>query len=593
MATCSRLIFSILLLISAVDLRGQADRLRMAQTYESGGDLRNAARIYLELYDADASNTAAFQGIVRALSGLKQPESLLPIVVKEAKRAPSTRTDLLAAQLSAQLGKREDAVAWWNSAIDREGKTESIYATVAKAQSDARMFTEAIRSYETARSRSDDPYAYARELSMLWAATSEIEKAAREALNEHRAMPDVTSTEARLGALMALDTTNARVGPVLLNASDLPQRDRLVAWYYRTIGDWSAAYRITRKIDEEERQRGNEILRFADAARREGAFEIAIEAYEDLVQNGQKQVALVASFGVIRTLDQRISSQVRIDTAQARAIIGQYREVIRANPEHPLTADAMLRAATLCDEILHDRDQARDLLTGLTNRWNGTTAAARGSLLLADLYLAAGRADAADDILTSLVTNQRLADADVRDLALLRRADLRLFAGDQATARSGYLEITKRPESIAANDAIDRLALLTLAIDDSTAVATYFKGTYAQIRRDPAAAITFYQQAAREATDPEVKDRCLLQEAHCRFDLGETQHVIETLEPVLSRIPDAIFGDRALYLIADCFERIGKTQEAIDSLTAILVQYPRSILAPSSRDRIRRLRGDA
>ncbi len=593
MPHCLRLLLPLMLLTSFVDLRGQADRLRMAQTYESGGDLRNAARIYLELYDADGANASAFQGIVRTLTGLKQPESLLPIVVKEAKRAPSTRTDLLAAQLSAQLGKREDAMVWWGSAIEREGKTESIYATIAKAQFDARMLAEAIVSYTTARTISEEPFAYARELSVLFAATNDLENATKEALNEHRATPDVTSTEARLGALMALDTTNSRVRAVLRNAGDLPQRDRLMSWYYRTTGDWAAAYKITRKIDEEERMRGNEILRFADAARREGAYETAIEAYDDLVKNGQKQVALVASFGMVRTLDQRISSQVRIDTAQARTIIGQYREVIRANPEHPLTADAMLRAATLCDEILHDRDQARDLLTGLTNRWNGTTAAARGSLLLADLYLAVGRADAADDILMTLVTNERLPDPDVRDLALLRRADLRLFNGDQATARTGYLEITKRPESIAANDAIDRLALLTLAIDDSAAVAEYFKGTYAQIRRDPSSAIKFYEQAAKMATDAEVKDRCLLQEAQSRFDLGETERVVQTLEPVIARIPEAIFGDRALLLIANCFERLGRTQDAIDSLTALLVQYPRSILAPASRERIRRLRGDA
>lgn len=90
--------------------KGQSDRLRMAQTYENGGDLRNAARIYLELYDADPTREAAFQGIVRTLTGLKQPESLLPIVVKEAERDPSTRKLLLAAQLSAQLGDRKSVV---------------------------------------------------------------------------------------------------------------------------------------------------------------------------------------------------------------------------------------------------------------------------------------------------------------------------------------------------------------------------------------------------------------------------------------------------------------------------------------------------
>lgn len=573
--------------------KGQTDRLRMAQTYENGGDLRNAARIYLELYDADPTREAAFQGIVRTLTGLKQPESLLPIVAKEAERDPSSRKLLLAAQLSAQLGKRQEAMTWWKRAVDSEADSESINALVARSQMDARMFGESAASYAKARERSDDPLSYARELSVCWGALGDIEKATIEALNEHRSTPDVSMTEARLAALMTLDSTQQQVGKVLLNADGLPQRDRLVAWYYRSIGDWASAYRITRKVDEDERQRGNEILRFADAARREGAYDIALEAYDDLVKTGQKQIALVASFGLVRTLDQRVSSQARIDTAEAASIIKRYRDVITSNPDHPLTADAMYRAAVLCDDILHDHDQARQLLTGLTNRWNGTSAAARGALLLADLYVAAGRTDAADDILQTLITNERQPEQDVRDLALLRRADLRLFSGDQKSAQTAYLEIIKHPESIAANDALDRLALLTLAIDDSVAVSKYFEGTNAQIRRDRRAAVTAFHAAAQAATDPEVKDRCLLQAAQSLFELGETEQAQRTLETVVERVPDALFGDRALLLLADCYERLGRKTDAIETLTTLLVQYPRSILAPTSRDRIRRLRGDA
>ena len=406
-------------------------------------------------------------------------------------------------------------------------------------------------------------------------------------------MQDQTSTTGRLSALMSMDSTGKRVGSVLLSASDVPGLLRLQAWYYRTVGDWPTALRITRQIDEDENQRGNEILRFADAARRDGAYDIALDAYNVVLKTGSKQVALVASFGVVRTLDQRISSQVRIDTAEAISIIARYREIIKANPDHPLTADAMYRAAVLCDDILHDVDQARDLLTGLTNRWKGTTASANGALLLADLYVAAGRTDAADDILTELVSSDRNIDADVRDLALLRRSDLKLFQGDQATAKGGYLEIIKRPASLAANDALERLTLLTLAIDDSAAVASFFVGTNALIRRDISAAAEAFRQASLLATDPEVKDRCIFNESKAYYQMGQTERARTSIEAVIARIPDSIFGDRALVLLADCHERLGNTTEAIASLTTLLVQYPRSILAPTSRERIRRLRGDA
>jgi tetratricopeptide (TPR) repeat protein len=588
------LLFSAILLhVLVTDGKGQVDRLRMAQTYEAGGDLRSAARIYLEIHEADPTRDAAFQGVVRTLIGLRQFESLLPMVIKQDERKPSTATAMLAAQLSAQLSKRAEAVSWWDKAVEREAGSESIHAAVAKAQADARMYTESVASYLRARKGSVDPYSYARELSTLYASLGEIEKATEETLNEHRLTQDQTSTTGRLSALMSMDSTGKRVGAVLLSASDVPGSLRLKAWYYRTLGDWPTALKITKQIDDEENQRGNEILRFADAARREGAYDIALDAYNIVLKSGSKQVALVASFGVVRTLDQRISSQVRIDTSEALSIISRYREIIKANPDHPLTADALYRAAVLCDDILHDVDQARDFLTALTNRWKGTAAAANGALLLADLYVAAGRTDAADDILTELVSSDRNVEADVRDLALLRRSDLKLFQGDQATAKSGYLEIIKRPASLAANDALERLTLLTLAIDDSAAVASFFVGSNALIRRDIAGAAEAFRQASLLATDPEVKDRCIFNEAKAYYQLGLTDRARTTLEAVIARVPDSIFGDRALVLLADCYERQGQTSEAIAALTTLLVQYPRSILAPSSRERIRRLRGDA
>ncbi|RPI67303.1 MAG: hypothetical protein EHM43_08840 [Ignavibacteriae bacterium] len=588
------LLFSAILLhVLVIDGKGQADRLRMAQTYEAGGDLRSAARIYLEIHEADPTRDAAFQGVVRTLIGLRQFESLLPMVIKQDERKPSTSTAMLAAQLQAQLSKRAEAVSWWDKAVEREAGSESIHAAVAKAQADARFHSESVASYLRARKGSVDPYSYARELSTLYASLGEIEKATEETLNEHRLTQDQTSTTGRLSALMSMDTTGKRVGAVLLSASDVPGSLRLKAWYYRTLGDWPTALKITRQIDDEENQRGNEILRFADAARREGAYDIALDAYNIVLKSGSRQVALVASFGVVRTLDQRISSQVRIDTSEALSIISRYREIIKANPDHPLTADALYRAAVLCDDILHDVDQSRDFLTALTNRWKGTAAAANGALLLADLYVAAGRTDAADDILTELVSSDRNVEADVRDLALLRRSDLKLFQGDQSTAKSGYLEIIKRPASLAANDALERLTLLTLAIDDSAAVASFFVGSNALIRRDIAGAAEAFRQASLLATDPEVKDRCIFNEAKAYYQMGLTDRARTTLETVIARVPDSIFGDRALVLLADCYERQGQASEAIAALTTLLVQYPRSILAPSSRERIRRLRGDA
>ena len=63
----------------------ERDRLRMAQTHERTGDLRNAARLYQELFASTPSSDPYFQGVVRTLGGLQQFEALMPLVESRAR----------------------------------------------------------------------------------------------------------------------------------------------------------------------------------------------------------------------------------------------------------------------------------------------------------------------------------------------------------------------------------------------------------------------------------------------------------------------------------------------------------------------------
>jgi tetratricopeptide (TPR) repeat protein len=580
-------LFSILLLATAGLQAQSADRERMARAFEQGGDLRGAARLYLELLKESPSSKPYFDGVVRTLTGLGQYESLLPIVDSRLQLAPSVDLALLAAGTAAKAGKPADK--YWALAREIGGASAATLATIGQAQAAVLLNDLALASFLEARTLSADPLAFAEPLRRLYSARGRYSEATAEVLKMYQSDGDLEAAQGRLSALMATPEGAEAVGKGLssLDGSN-PEGLRLYIWHAKHTGQWQEALRLVRKLDEMENEDGQLILMFADAALRQEAYPTALEAYGSLV-DGPRKVALSAAYGFANTLDRQLASRSAISASEAREIVAKYREIVRQHADHPLAADALLRIGILSLEQLNDVDAARDALSYLTNRWKGTDAAADGALLLADIFYAADRRELAMEQLASV---EKLASPK-SELARMRRADYLLFDGKRSEARDLYITLSARTSSDAANDAIDRLGLLVLAADDSTTVDLYIQGLALQARRRTAEAAAIFVQAGNNARDEEIADRSRLEAARLFIQLSDTASASSQLEPIVARIPESTVGDRALVLIASILIQKGDRQGAIAALTTLLVQYPRSILAPTSRERIRRLRGDA
>ena len=120
-------------------------------------------------------------------------------------------------------------------------------------------------------------------------------EAAAEILRELQSTGNISWTEGRLSALMTSDSASAVVKDALWSSS-AERIDLMKLWYMEHVGNWEGALEFVKKIDEEENRRGNEILRFATKARREGAYPAALRPYEYLMQ-GPQTSALAAAYG--------------------------------------------------------------------------------------------------------------------------------------------------------------------------------------------------------------------------------------------------------------------------------------------------------
>lgn len=587
------LIFTFLLSVVTSSSAQDMQRLNMARAYEQGGNLNGAARIYIELYDGGNKSDDVFAGVVRTMTGLKNYSGLLPLVTDRYESQPSSSLALVAASLEAQLGRLPEADGWWDTAVEISKDDSRVLAEVGRTQSLLMLTERAISSYQRARSATGMKHSFALQLSKLYSTSGQTKLAAEEILNHQAAANSQQETLGKLSALMTSDTATAIVGEVLVESpSDIPDRARILVWYYQQIGDWQRSFVETRAIDAQENMQGNELLRFAAIARRAGEFDVALLAYADLI-DGLPQVALAAAYGYTRTLEQRLLGQDKIDDAQARDIIARYTQIIDQHSDHPLSASAMVRCAELYDYVLNDEDRARDYLTRVTNTWRGTQEASKGALHLAELYVAAGQINEAVEILDRIAQLDGKVDQEIQDLARLKLADLMLFRGDIPGAKRKYLEISSRMLSVATNDALDRLGVIMMATEDSIGVNRLIESMFLLAKRENLNAARSFVSTSEVASNVELQDRSLYFASIEYFKLGMINDSEATLNELLGRVPSSIYGDRALVLTAEILVKRGDLDGAIAALTAVLVQYPQSILVPESRERIRHLRGDA
>lgn len=572
-----------------------SESFKLAQTYERSGDMRNASRLYQELSGKRPNEQRYFDGVVRTLMSLQQFPSLLPVIEQRMQANPTFDLSILEAQVAWRAGDQAHADRAWEVAI-RLGKEdeETTYAMIAESQAGLLLFQRAIASYVKARAASAVPTSYSNPLSSLYAAIGDYRSGILETMSVYSESDNLGLVQGRLSTFMLNDTAKAYVGTMLERADDSPQILRLRAWYYRETKQWDKAIDQTRKLDDALRTNGQEVLLFADAMRREGNLDVAQKAYTTIISTKSfERFKLSALYGYARVMEQTLRTQPQLNAKQATAIVEQYRSIITTYPQHPLSAEALYHMAVITDEHLHDVEGARDLFMRLTNQYRGTTSAADGALYLATLYVVLDHADLAEKVLVDLASFTQASLSNQRDLAIVRLGDLRFYDGAIDSALVLYRKAAEHPGSAAANDALERMLIIELADRDTAAVRIYARAEFRATQRAHKEAAVLFAQAADSTRDADLKDRCRYQSAEQFLLSGATGEAMKQLSSVLDRIPDSIFGDKALYLSASIQEKAGDRAGAIQTLSLLLAQYPRSILIPETRDRIRRLRGDA
>ena len=617
-------VFCLFLAVFAVSglLRGQNQQqdiqFRLAQSYERGGDMEAAARIYEQVYAKDSNNVVVFDALRRAYMQLKKYPEAATIMNARLARQPN---DI---PLLAQLGrvysflsdepKARDA---WDRAIAVAPKNEMSYRIVAGAMGESRLFDKAIGVYRQARKAIGKPGLFAADLAYLYGATMNYPDAVKEYLNMVDGDPNQFGlVQARLSAVTdrpeglkaALAETQERLKKDSQNESWL----MLLSWLYMEGRQYDAAFDIERRLDEKRKSGGIQIYMFAERALHDHANAAAMRAYQEVITKYPGFNMLPqAKFGYARTLE---DSSAAMDTLKLfkggngvagipatesepafKGAIAAYRGIVNEYPKTEIAARSLLQVARMMFDRYFNLDEARASLDAVRTQYAGfIPVVMEAELLLGEVMLADGDLDKSETCYNRLLAF-RTVGREMQEKARFRLAELAYFRGHFSEAVAGLQDLTKNAADNITNDALELLLFVQENQKaDSVALQQFAKADLLQRQHRLSEALKADEVIRDKYRETPLIDEALMNIGDLYANMGRYADAAAAYDSLLTGFPESIVLDRAVMKLARIYQRgLHDTPKAIDAYQQLLVKYPNSIYASEARKAIRELRGDS
>ncbi|MDW8271043.1 MAG: tetratricopeptide repeat protein [Bacteroidota bacterium] len=571
------------------------ERERVALAYEQAGDWRNAARLWQELYQEQPTNSLYLVGSLRSLKMLQSYEAIIELYQKSPEKARTWEASALFGYALYRNGKRPEALSVWEQTLQQiTPPTEQSYRAFASLQLEAGSNDQAARTYQYARRTLSNPAAFAEEICQLAIVARDIQTALNEVFTFLAATQNLSRTQGYLATILSLGNTETlvrdRLVQYLQTTGKSPLALRLYEWFLREVGNYKEALEVVVQLETLTGKSGRELYAFAERARNEAAYDVALEAFNRLLSLATAQdIRTMALYGYVRTLEQKTLTTSSYSTNHVRQVIAEYERIVREFPNQIIAADAMLRIAELVRDYLSDPLEALERYNSITHSFPNSEQAARARLERLPLIVRLVGLDSAASLLESEQTSITRF-ASLRDQVVYQRGEFEFFRCRFHQAMELYRLIAQNTDSPLANDAIERLTLLSICRSDSISLCKWAHAELAFYQRD-------WQTGFRDAdsltqTESDVSEYALATAGARALRIGMFSKAKVYFSQLLQTFPETIYADRALWGIGLIEEQEGNPKEALSLYTQLLTRFPNSIYVPSARSRIRSLRGD-
>jgi tetratricopeptide (TPR) repeat protein len=609
------LILSTLGILSAsAQLQDAANRYRLAQSYEQGGDFESAVRLYNDLYLGDPANYSYFDGLRRALLQLKRYDEAIALL---HQRTASNPTDVtlfcLLADAQYKGGKEKEAYDSWEKAVNLDPVNANVYRLVANSQLDNRLFEKTAELYRRARKQCGDPNLFTLELAQLLSVTMDYAGATSEFLRYLQHAPtQLGYVQTRLAQFTG-KPEGRRAAIEVVRAAQRSSDDinlyRLLGWLMLEGREFADAFDVYKQLDKLAHAQGNEIYGFAERAYKEGAYAVAAEAYNEALRVPLSPQRLpYAKFGYALamkelsvqsdTIGGAVPGEAPVPESQSRyaAAIENFRRVIAEYPHSEFAARSYYQIGMLQFERYFDLDGA------LASFQEVEKLLPPGSNARYDVAIAAGKVLIAKGDSVGAISRFRTviaapnATPDQQDEATFHLAELEYYGGRFTEAITALESISGNPKANFTNDALQRLAFL----QENTASAElplreFARADFLSQQKKYTEAISILDDIITKNPQALFVDDGLMRIASLQRRAGRFADALATYQRLLHQFKEiSIALDKAQFGIAEVYDyNLHDKSQALNAYEKLLAQYPQSLLVEQARKRIRELRGDS
>lgn len=585
-------------------------RYQLAESYLRGGQFDRAIRLLEDLHARSPGTHVFYEKLKEAYESVKRYDEAIALV--EARRERGADGPLLRAEegrLYYLAGREDDAEAAWRAAIAAAPQEAGAYRAVYQALMGLRLFEQAAETLQQARDALGDPALFTTDLAYLYSLNGQHTEAAREYLTLLADAPGrVNFVRSRLSRFIeqdgALDATIASVEAAVREEPLHRGYRELLAWLYLEGGHYREAFDANRAIDRLEQENGAVLLTFARQAADAGAFDVAHDAYREILER-YPDAPLVAEarlgLGVMleeqaaqageRAYDARGQRQ---DAPRYDQALAAYRTFLQEHPADPAYPDVLRRIGRLQQDVFFRLGEAEATLGEVVARYPRSDAAAEAAYDLGRIAVERGRLDEARLAFSRLEEAERTGERAER--ARYQLALLHLYRGELDAAKTRVQAMQENTSTDVANDAIALKVLLqeNRGPDSlNTALKRYGEVLLLERQRRPDAALDGLDRLLADFGGHPIADDARYRRATLLRDLGRTDEALALLLEFPLIHPTSPLADRALFDAGELQDQeLGDAEAALDTYTRLLTEYPGSLLVPEARARIRVLRGD-
>jgi len=573
-------------------------KFRLAESFESNGDLEGALRLYSELINEVPDSDIYFEGYVRIMKSMDKYSDLLNIVKERLPKKESLEMLDLFAELNWRTGNTEAANLSWSKALEKFSSAQRTYLIISQTQINLRLFEKAINTLLSGRNVFGDPRLFSDPLIKLYIAIGDYKNGTKEIINYLNIDFNLPQAQGRLYALMINEEAKIYIGDELKKISE-KQNDNIVfqevyAWYLKSSGRAQEALKLVEKIDEMKNTKGLELLNFASSLSRDGDYETALKAYQLIIDKGKKNpYSSSALFGFTRAMEQKmITSKNKLDENSIDEIIKSYYRIINDFPKTSNSADSRLRLAMIYSDLLKDNKKAVAELEQLNKEFANSQYGVSAYIELGNIFIKEGELDKADICFNKVKDLSRFATPEQKDKALYHSALTTYFRGDIENVKKMFAVLALNPNTDIANDVLKKMYLINSNEEKVAALEIFAKAEFNEFRENYEIALELFKEVSELADKSSLGETALMNSAEIEFKLNNFISCRKFLNQLNNNYPDSKNIDYRISLIAESFYAENNMAEALKYYTELITKYPESIYLQEARKKIRIIRKD-